>query len=102
MTAKKYLAELDGKRLVSMCSWCKKIRDPYGEWIDPGVVFLKYFGGKFTHTICEQCYNLYFPDFTKEINESYQQVEIHKIKEATVIQVPRPQAASWRPVAVSK
>ncbi len=74
MPNKKNLTKLAKKDLVSVCSWCKKIRDPYGKWIDPGVFSLKYFEAKFTHTICEQCSNLYFPDFSREITRSRQQI----------------------------
>ncbi len=65
--------KLDGNGLVAVCSWCQKIRDPKGEWIDPGVFFFKHFGGQLTHTICEECCSLYFPDFSRGIFESHQQ-----------------------------
>ena len=71
---KEKLTKMAGKGLVSMCSWCKKIRDPYGNWIVPSGFFSDYFGVKYTHTICELCYNLYFPDFSPGIIESYQQI----------------------------
>lgn len=74
VTTMKMLAKLDGKGLVSACSWCKKIRDPSGKWIDPGFLFFKVFGGKLTHTICEECSNLYFPNFSRNF-ESQPQVD---------------------------
>jgi hypothetical protein len=70
---KEDLPQLNKKDLVAVCSWCRKIRDPYGGWIDPGVMCFKYFGEKFTHTICEECCSLYFPDFSDGIIESHQQ-----------------------------
>jgi hypothetical protein len=76
MSSKEILVKLDTKDLVTACSWCKKIRDPYGNWIDPGVSFSKYFTGKFTHTICGECCSLYFSDFfSKRIYELHQQVD---------------------------
>ena len=71
---KENLTKLDGIGLVSVCSWCKKVRDPYGNWLDPGVFFFNYYGGKLTHTICEQCCDLYFPDFSRESFESHQKI----------------------------
>ncbi len=73
---KENLVKSERKDLVAACSWCKKIRDPYGEWINPGVSFYNYFKAKFTHTICEECCSLYFPDFCKSFLESHQQVDI--------------------------
>ena len=75
LTNKEDLTKLDGKGLVAVCSWCMKIRNSSGKWIDPRMVFFEYFEGKFTHTLCEQCCNQYFPDFSREFNESYQQIE---------------------------
>ena len=63
------------KGLVAVCSWCRKIRDASGIWVDPGMLFFKVFGEKFTHTICEQCSNLYFPEFTRSTFESGQPVD---------------------------
>jgi hypothetical protein len=74
LTSKGDLTPLDGNGLVAVCSWCKRFRDPYGEWIDPGMFLFKHFEEKFTHTICDECSNLYFPDFSRGIIESHQQV----------------------------
>ncbi len=75
LTNKEDLTKLDGKGLVAVCSWCMKIRNPSGKWIDPRMFPFKYFGGMFTHTICEQCCNQYFPDFSREFFESHQQID---------------------------
>jgi hypothetical protein len=69
------LTKLNEKDLVAVCSWCRKIRTPSGNWIDPGMGLVKHFDGQFTHTICDPCSNLYFPDFASEFNETYQQIE---------------------------
>ncbi len=74
LTNEEDLGKLDAKDLVSVCSSCMKVRDPFGKWIDPRVFFLKYFsGGQFTHTICEQCCNQHFPDFARDFYETSQQ-----------------------------
>jgi len=72
LSTKENLTKLDGNGLVSVCSWCRKIRDHYGDWIDPGEVFFNHVGGKLTHTICEKCSNIYFPDFSRGSCESHQ------------------------------
>jgi hypothetical protein len=76
LTNKEDLTKLVGQGLVAVCSWCMKIRDPSGTWIDPRRFSLEYFEGRFTHTICEQCCNVYFPDFSNEFNETYQQIDV--------------------------
>jgi hypothetical protein len=75
LTHKKDLRGLYNKDLVPLCSWCLKIRGPFGNWIEPGVLFFRFFGGKFTHTICEQCRKLYFPEFSSNISEPQQQID---------------------------
>jgi hypothetical protein len=74
LTHKENLKRLRSKDLVAVCSWCMKIRDASGIWIDPGMLFFKVFGRKFTHTICEQCSNLYFPEFSRELSKPQQQI----------------------------
>jgi hypothetical protein len=56
--------KLDWKGLVHVCSWCKKIRDPEGEWLTLEAFFQKYFGAECTHTICDDCRNRHYPDFS--------------------------------------
>jgi len=75
LTKKEDLTKLDRKDLVAACSWCMRIRGPHGEWIDPGVFFFKYFVAKFTHTICEECRDRYFPNFSKRGSKSHQQMD---------------------------
>jgi hypothetical protein len=66
------------RSLVAVCSWCMKIRDASGTWIDPGMLFFKFFRGKLTHTICEHCCKQYFPEFSRSIFESCQPVDSHE------------------------
>ena len=69
------LKRLNRTDLVAVCSWCLKIRNSSGQWIDPGAVFFRFFGGMFTHSICEQCRKLYFPEFSRNISESQEQID---------------------------
>lgn len=57
-------AKLDWKGLVPVCSWCGKIRDSEGEWLTLEAFFRKYFKGTCTHTICEDCRDRYYSDFS--------------------------------------
>ena len=41
--------------VVTVCSWCKKIRDPLGEWVTLEAFCPKHFEAACTHTICEDC-----------------------------------------------
>ena len=75
LTNKEALPKLDGKGLVAVCSWCMKIRNPSGKWTDPRMFSFNYFGGQFTYTICEECCNRHFPDFSRDFYESYQQID---------------------------
>jgi hypothetical protein len=74
LTPKKRVKRVRSRELVAVCSWCRKIRIDSGIWLDPGL-FFNAFEGRFTHTICEQCSNLYFPEFTTSTFESCQQVD---------------------------
>ena len=75
LTIQEDLTKLNGKDLVAICSWCRKIRTLSGKWIDSGMFLSKHFEGNFTHTICEQCSNQYFPDVSREFNGTYQQID---------------------------
>ena len=52
------------EELLRICSWCKKIYLPHGQWveIEEAIRFLDFFADaklpKFTHTICEACHKL--------------------------------------------
>jgi hypothetical protein len=67
--------KLDRAVLVTVCSWCNKIRDPYGEWLAPETFFFNNFGGKCTHTICEECRDRFFPDFSSGGSEFHHQLD---------------------------
>lgn len=54
--------KLNRDSLVAVCSWCKKIRTPEGEWLTLEAFLFKYLGATCTHTICEGCRERYYPE----------------------------------------
>jgi hypothetical protein len=46
--------------MVAVCSWCKKIRTPEGEWLTLEAFLDRYFGALCTHSICEECQEKHF------------------------------------------
>lgn len=44
------------KGIISTCSYCKKIRDEDGQWINFDVYLHKHTGADFSHGICEECH----------------------------------------------
>lgn len=56
--------KLDWKGMVPVCSWCKKIRNPQGEWLTLEVFLRKYLGMECTHTICPDCQDRYYRDLS--------------------------------------
>src|SRR5215468_6223463 len=43
------------RRWVTICAWCKEIRDSEGVWQQPQANFRPHEGGKFSHGICPRC-----------------------------------------------
>ena len=48
--------------MVPICSWCKKIRDDKGNWQAVEQYFKEHSSVEFTHGICPDCKNKYYPD----------------------------------------
>lgn len=48
--------------LLSVCGWCKKIRDDQGRWHEIENDFKERTEAEFTHGICPPCAKLYFPE----------------------------------------
>jgi hypothetical protein len=65
----KEAGNLNWKGLVPVCSWCKKIRTPDGEWLTLEEFFYRYFGAVCTHTICEDCCDQHYPDLSSGLPE---------------------------------
>ena len=56
--------------LLPICSYCKKIRDEKGYWNQVEVYIQKHSDADFSHSICSECMEKYFPEFTGEDDES--------------------------------
>lgn len=58
------IAEVQTLRgLLPICSHCKKIRDDAGEWVAVEHYVRAHTGAEFTHGICPDCIERYFPGF---------------------------------------
>ena len=44
------------KGIISTCSYCKKIHDEDGQWINFDVYLHKHTGADFSHGVCEDCH----------------------------------------------
>jgi hypothetical protein len=61
-TKPKMSRKLAKDSMVAVCSWCKKIRTPEGEWLTLEAFIHRYFGAICTHTICEGCRDQHYPE----------------------------------------
>lgn len=52
--------------LIPICSYCKKIRDDKGYWEKVEDYIRTHADVEFTHSICPECVNKYFPGLDKE------------------------------------
>ena len=50
------------KEILPICSFCKKIRDENGNWLQMEAYIQKYSKSKFSHGICEECTKKYYSD----------------------------------------
>jgi len=48
--------------LIPICSYCKKIRDDNGNWINQEIYFATNHKFDFTHSICQECAVKLYPD----------------------------------------
>lgn len=51
--------------LIPMCAGCKKIRDDGGYWEAVEAYLGRHSEAQFTHGLCPDCVQVYFPDFRK-------------------------------------
>jgi len=54
------------KGLLSICSWCKRIRDDHGDWNPVEVYLHQQTGTEFSHGICPECLNEQFPKSSRK------------------------------------
>jgi hypothetical protein len=55
------------RRLLPICAHCKKIRDDKGFWEAVEAYFTKHNHVDFTHSICPECLNKHYPEFSKRV-----------------------------------
>ena len=51
------------KGIIGICSYCRKIRDEDGKWLTFEAYLQKHTGAKFSHGVCETCYDELRNDF---------------------------------------
>ena len=52
--------------LLPICSHCKKIRDESNQWQPIESYITKHSGALFTHGICPECIEKYYPEYFKK------------------------------------
>lgn len=52
--------------ILPICSFCKKIRDDKGYWNQVEAYFSRHSGAQFSHSICPECAEKYYPGFLKK------------------------------------
>lgn len=55
--------------LLPICAGCKKIRDDQGYWNHIETYFSKHSGIDFTHTLCPDCIQHYYPEYWQQMQE---------------------------------
>lgn len=55
------------KRLVPMCSYCRKVRDDTEFWQDVEQYLDRYTGMSFSHGVCPDCMREHFPDVADKV-----------------------------------
>lgn len=58
------------KGILSICSYCKKIRDEDGQWITFESYIQKHTSADFSHGICEECNTSLFNEFKNKNSDS--------------------------------
>ncbi len=54
--------------LLPICAWCKKLRDDKGYWNSVEEYISAHTGAEFTHGMCPECQEKYFPEESAERN----------------------------------
>ena len=54
--------------LLPICAWCKKLRDDLGYWKSVEEYISTHTGAEFTHGLCPECMDKYFPGYSTEVN----------------------------------
>lgn len=54
------------KGIISICSYCRKIHDDDGQWVNFEAYLQKHTGANFSHGICEECNDSLRHDFKRK------------------------------------
>jgi hypothetical protein len=57
------------KTLLPICMHCRKIRDEEGYWSQIEAYIMKHSDTEFSHGICEECLNKFYPEQVKHMRE---------------------------------
>ena len=64
---KKYQPETTMFRgIVPICSFCKRIRNDMGYWVQADIDITQHPGVKFSHGFCPECRDLHYPAFNNK------------------------------------
>jgi hypothetical protein len=63
--AMKMISEL--KEIIHACAHCKKVRDEQDQWRELEDPFERKFDADYSHTVCPECAEAYYPDFKKKV-----------------------------------
>ncbi len=55
------------REIIHACAHCKKIRDEKDQWRELEDPFERRFEADYSHTVCPQCVEAYYPDFKKKV-----------------------------------
>ncbi len=72
------LSEL--RRLLPMCSYCRKVRDDGDYWQEVEQYISKHTGMSFSHGVCPDCMREHFPEAADEVLERVEQSKQQKPK----------------------
>lgn len=61
--------------LLPICASCKKIRDDHGYWNHIEIYLSKHTRADFTHTLCPDCLQKYYPEYWRQIQNKKRQSE---------------------------
>lgn len=55
------------REIIHACAHCKKIRDEKDQWRELEDPFERKFDASYSHTVCPECVEAYYPDFKKKV-----------------------------------
>ncbi|MBF0496540.1 MAG: response regulator [Deltaproteobacteria bacterium] len=61
--------------LIPICSHCKRIRDDAGYWQQVEAYIARYSEAQFSHSICPECLDTYYPEFADKVKKRDEKTE---------------------------